>query len=119
MEKLTRQEEEIMLHIWRLGPCFIRDIREVMPDPKPPYTSIASVVRNLERKEYVTPTKYGVITQYAPAVPEYDYKQLLLRDVAENYFKGSYKKMVSFFVNNRELSENDLRDLIGQIEKGE
>ena len=50
MERLTAQEEEIMLYIWKLGPCFIRDILNEMQEPRPPYTSVASVVRNLERK---------------------------------------------------------------------
>ena len=48
MERLTAQEEEIMLYIWKLGPCFIRDILNEMPEPRPPYTSVASVVRNLD-----------------------------------------------------------------------
>ena len=54
MERLTAQEESVMLYIWKLGSCFIRDILNEMPDPKPPYTSVASVVRNLEKKKYVT-----------------------------------------------------------------
>lgn len=53
MERLTAQEESVMLYIWKLGSCFIRDILNEMPDPKPPYTSVASVVRNLEKKKYV------------------------------------------------------------------
>ena len=51
MERLTAQEESVMLYIWKLGSCFIRDILNEMPDPKPPYTSVASVVRNLGKKE--------------------------------------------------------------------
>ena len=66
MERLTAQEEEIMLYIWKLGPCFIRDILNEMQEPRPPYTSVASVVRNLERKKYVSPKKYGTITEFSP-----------------------------------------------------
>lgn len=55
MERLTAQEEEIMLYIWKLGPCFIRDILNEIPEPHPPYTSVASVVRNLERKNMYGP----------------------------------------------------------------
>lgn len=64
MERLTAQEESVMLYIWKLGSCFIRDILNEMPDPKPPYTSVASVVRNLEKKKYVTPKKFGTITLF-------------------------------------------------------
>ena len=65
MERLTAQEESVMLYIWKLGSCFIRDILNEMPDPKPPYTSVASVVRNLEKKKYVTPKKFGTITLFS------------------------------------------------------
>ena len=57
MERLTAQEESVMLYIWKLGSCFIRDILNEMPDPKPPYTSVASVVRNLEKNEVCHPEK--------------------------------------------------------------
>ena len=55
MEKLTMQEEEVMLNIWELEECFVKDILAKFPDPKPPYTTVASVVKNLERKHYVIP----------------------------------------------------------------
>ena len=110
MERLTAQEESVMLYIWKLGSCFIRDILNEMPDPKPPYTSVASVVRNLEKKKYVTPKKFGTITLFSPRVKEAEYKRT---------FTGSYKEMVSFFVRDRKLSKSDLQDLMDQIEKEE
>ena len=106
MERLTAQEESVMLYIWKLGSCFIRDILNEMPDPKPPYTSVASVVRNLEKKKYVTPKKA-------------EYKRTFMSNVVQNYFTGSYKEMVSFFVRDRKLSKSDLQDLMDQIEKEE
>ena len=119
MERLTAQEEEIMLYIWKLGPCFIRDILNEMPEPRPPYTSVASVVRNLERKKYVRPKKYGTITEFSPLVKEAEYKRIFMSNVVRNYFTGSYKAMVSFFVNDRMLSKNDLQDLMNLIENEE
>lgn len=116
MERLTAQEEEIMLYIWKLGPCFIRDILNNMPDPRPPYTSVASVIRNLERKEYVSSNKFGTITQFTSVIKESDYKKTFMSHVVRDYFTGSYKEMVSFFVKNRKLSKEDLRDLMNQIE---
>ena len=119
MERLTAQEEGIMLYIWKLGTCFIRDIVREMPDPKPPYTSVASVVRNLEKKHYVSATRFGPITQYAPAVQESEYKRTFLSDVVRNYFTGSYKEMVSFFVKERKITGDDLEELMRIIENGE
>ena len=119
MERLTAQEESLMLYIWKLGSCFIRDILNEMPDPKPPYTSVASVVRNLEKKKYVTPKKFGTITLFSPRVKEAEYKRTFMSNVVQNYFTGSYKEMVSFFVRDRKLSKSDLQDLMDQIEKEE
>ncbi|MDR2968524.1 MAG: BlaI/MecI/CopY family transcriptional regulator [Tannerellaceae bacterium] len=116
MERLTAQEEEVMLYIWKLDSCFIRDILNEMPDPKPPYTSIASVVRNLERKEYVSSTKFGIITQFTPIIRESEYKRAFMSNVVRDYFTGSYKEMVSFFVRDRKISRSDLEELMCQIE---
>lgn len=53
MEKLTNQEEDIMLRIWQLGRCAVKQIMELLPEPRPPYTTVASIVNNLKRKENV------------------------------------------------------------------
>lgn len=119
MERLTAQEENVMLYIWKLETCFIRDILHEMSDPKPPYTSVASVVRNLEKKGYVLATRFGPITQYAPAVPESEYKRMFMSNIVHNYFTGSYKEMVSFFVKDRKLSREDLEELMRIIENEE
>ncbi|MDL2221363.1 BlaI/MecI/CopY family transcriptional regulator [Parabacteroides sp. OttesenSCG-928-N08] len=119
MERLTMQEEEIMLLIWKLGPCFIRDIVNEMSDPKPPYTSVASVVRNLERKQYVSSKKFGVITQFSPRIKESEYKRIYMSHIVRDYFTGSYMEMVSFFVRDRKLTRKDLEDLMNQIENEE
>ena len=112
MERLTQQEEEVMLYFWKLGPSFIRDVLNQMPTPKPPYTSVASVVRNLEKKEYLSPFKLGNSIQYHPVIKESDYKRYFLSGVVSNYFTGSYKEMVSFFVRDRKISKKELEDLI-------
>lgn len=117
MERLTIQEEEIMLYVWKLGPCFIRDILNEMPEPRPPYTSVASVIRNLEKKKYVTPKKFGTIIQFSPRIKEAEYKRKYMSIFVKDYFTGSYKEMVSFFIRDQKLSQNDLRDLMEQIEK--
>ena len=117
MKRLTQQEEEIMLHFWQSGPSFIRDIVDNMPEPRPPYTSVASVVRNLEKKEYLSSEKMGNSLRYQPAIKESDYKRYFLSGVVSNYFTGSYKEMVSFFVRDRKISKEELKELIDIIEK--
>ena len=91
MERLTQQEEEVMLYFWKLGPSFIRDVLNQMPTPKPPYTSVASVVRNLEKKEYLSPFKLGNSIQYHPVIKESDYKRAITSQVhTRKWFHSSY-----------------------------
>ena len=103
MERLTQQEEEVMIYFWKMGPSFIREIVNEMPEPKPPYTSVASVVRNLEKKKFLSPFKLGNSIQSHVPVKE----------------SGSYKEMVSFFVRDRKISKKELEDLINIIEDEE
>lgn len=117
MERLTQQEEEVMLYFWKMGSSFIRDVLNEMPEPRPPYTSVASVVRNLEKKQYLSAFKLGNSIQYHSLVKESDYKRCFLNDVVSNYFTGSYKEMVSFFVRDRKISKKELKDLIDIIEE--
>ena len=118
MERLTQQEEEVMIYFWKMGPSFIREIVNEMPEPKPPYTSVASVVRNLEKKKFLSPFKLGNSIQYHVLVKESDYKRSFMNGVVSNYFTGSYKEMVSFFVRDK-ISKKELEDLINIIEDEE
>lgn len=119
MERLTQQEEEVMLYFWKMGPSFIRSVLDEMPEPRPPYTSVASVVRNLEKKQFLSPFKLGNSIQYRPLIKESDYKRIFLNGVVSNYFTGSYKEMVSFFVRDRKISKKELEDLMNIIEEEE
>lgn len=60
MEKLTKQEEEVMLQVWRLGRCTTKEILQQLPEPHPPYTTTASVVNNLKRKGYLNAEQRGL-----------------------------------------------------------
>ena len=88
MEKLTIQEEEVMIYIWELGSCFIKDIVAKYPKPTPPYTTVASIVKNLERKHYVTPKRVGNTYQYTPAIRESEYKRTFMSDIINMIEKG-------------------------------
>lgn len=118
MEKLTIQEEEVMIYIWELENCFVKDIVAKFPEPQPPYTTIASVVKNLERKGYVSPKRIGNTYQYTPAIKEQDYKRTFMSGVVQNYFENSYKEMVTFFAREQKISTDDLKEIISLIEKG-
>ncbi|NDV96822.1 BlaI/MecI/CopY family transcriptional regulator [Dysgonomonas sp. 521] len=118
MEKLTHQEESVMLHIWQLKECVVKDIVNEMDDPKPPYTTIASIVRNLEQKGYLNAKKYGNVWVYSPKVAEDDYKKAFMSNVVKSYFENSYKELVSFFVKEEKISPEELQEIMRMIEKG-
>ena len=118
MEKLTIQEEVAMLYIWELGSCFVKDIVAKYPKPAPPYTTVASIVKNLERKQYIRAARVGNTYQYTPLIRESEYKRTFMSGFVRNYFENSYKEMVSFFAKDQKISANDLKDIIDMIEKG-
>ncbi|MBK5722444.1 BlaI/MecI/CopY family transcriptional regulator [Dysgonomonas sp. Marseille-P4677] len=118
MEKLTHQEETIMLHIWQLKECVVKDIINEIHDPKPPYTTVASVVRNLEQKGYLNSKKYGNVWVYTPKVEEDEYKKVFMSNVVKSYFENSYKELVSFFVKEEKISPEELLEIMQMIEKG-
>ncbi len=118
MEKLTIQEEEAMLYIWELDACFVKDIVARYPVPAPPYTTVASIVKNLERKKYVATKRVGNTYQYTPAIRESEYKRTFMSGVVRDYFENSYKELVSFFARDQKISAEDLKDILDMIEKG-
>lgn len=115
MEKLTIQEEEAMLAIWRLGGGFIREILEKIGDDEIPYTTLASTIRKLERKNFVRAVKYANAKRYEPLVEEEEYKAKFMNSFVGDYFKNSYKEMVSFFVQHEKLSESELAEIMDLI----
>lgn len=117
MEKLTKQEEEVMKYIWQLGQCIVKDIVEQFPDPKPPYTTVASVVKNLQRKNYVTSERIGNTYRYTTLISKSEYKRDFVSEMVNNYFKNSYKELVTFFTQEQKLSQKDLKEIIDEIEK--
>lgn len=117
MEKLTHQEEEMLLIIFQKGRGFIKDFLEIMPEPRPPYTTVASIVKNLERKAYLKSTRYGNTYEYAPTIDESEFKSKFMSGVVKNYFENSYKEMLSFFVEKQKITAEELQEIIKLIDK--
>lgn len=117
MERLTQQEEEVMLYIWEAGDCFVKEIVAKFPEPQPPYTTVASIVNNLKRKGYVAAKRLGNTYQYSPLIKQSEYKRTFMGGVVRNYFANSYKEMVSFFAQEQKISANDLKEIIDLIEQ--
>ena len=119
MEKLTPQEEEAMRAVWKTGEGNVKLFLENMEEPKPPYTTLASTVKNLEKKGLLNSRLVGNAYLYTPAVTERDYKKNFMSGVVKNYFDNSYKELVNFFVEQKKLSAKELKEIINMIEKGQ
>ena len=119
MEKLTIQEEQAMVIIWQLGHCSVKEVLARYPEPRPPYTTLASVFKNLEGKGYVKGTHEGKTYYYDPVVTQSEYKRSRMAGFVKDYFSGSFKEMVTFFARDQRLSPEDLQDIIKEIESGE
>ncbi len=117
MEKLTQVEEATMQAIWRTGEGNIKAFMEKLDDPAP-YTTIASVIKNLEKKGYLSSRLLGNAYLYRPAVSEEEYKKKFMNGVVKEYFDNSYKELVNFFVEQKKLSAKELKEIINLIEKG-
>lgn len=118
MNNLTPQEEEVMRAIWNAGSCTVKDILEQMPQPAPPYTTVASIVKNLVRKEYVTARKIGNTYLYTPAIDSGEFKRRCLGDIVKDYFCNSYKEMVTFFAREKSITPEELEEIVNLIKKG-
>ncbi|WP_022825030.1 BlaI/MecI/CopY family transcriptional regulator [Hymenobacter norwichensis] len=116
MERLTQPEEEAMRVLWQLNGGFIKDVLELLPEPRPPYTTLASTVRNLERKGYLRSEKLGNTYRFTPAIAADDYGKQSMQAVVGNYFRNSYKDLVSFFAQEQNISAEELKDIISMIE---
>ncbi len=117
MEKLTHAEEETMQAIWRTGEGNVKSFMEHL-DEDIPYTTVASVIKNLEKKNYLSSRMLGNAYIYKPIITEEEYKKKFMGNVVKEYFDNSYKELVNFFVEQKKLSAKELKEILNMIEKG-
>ena len=118
MEHLTHVEEETMQAVWRTGEGNVKAFIEHL-DEAIPYTTVASTIKNLEKKGYLSSRLVGNAYLYKPIVTEADYKKKFMGKVVKEYFDNSYKEMVNFFVEQKKLSAKELKEIINMIERGQ
>ena len=106
-----------MQAVWQAGTGFIKDFLDLMAEPKPPYTTLASTIKNLERKDFVIGEKLGNSYRYTPAIAEEEYKKRFMSGFVSDYFKNSYKDLVTFFANEKKISASELKEILNLIEK--
>ena len=117
MKELTKAEDQIMQLLWELEKGFVKDIVELMPDPKPAYNTVSTIIRILEKKGFVGYTAYGKTHEYYPLVSRKDYTRSFMKNFMRNYFSGSFQEMVSFFAREDNMSISDLDELIEDVKR--
>lgn len=116
MKKLTQKEEEIMNLFWEKGPMFVKELKELYSDQKLHYNTLSTMVRALEEKGFIDHQQFGNTHRYFAAVTKEDYSKRTLGNVVKKYFNNSYKNVVSALVEEENLSVEDLKKLISEIE---
>lgn len=117
MRVLTRAEEQIMQVLWKLRKGFVKDILAQLPDPKPAYNTVSTIVRILERKGFVSYRAFGKTHEYFPLLSKDDYKKQTLNRFVKNYFGDSFQELVSFFARDKNLTISELEELTQRVQR--
>ncbi len=117
MKELTKAEEQIMQILWNLDEAFVKEVIDKMPDPKPAYNTVSTIVRILEKKGFVGHKAYGKSHQYYPLLSKEVYKKTYFNSFLKNYFSGSFQELVSFFAKGDNMNLSDLDELMREVKK--
>jgi BlaI family transcriptional regulator, penicillinase repressor len=117
MIRLTAPEEDALKAIWATGEGNVKDIMGNMAPPLPPYTTLASTIKKLEKNGMITSRLIGNTYLYKSIITESEYKKSYLKNMVESYFGNSYKNLVTFFAAEKKLTPEELRDLAALIEQ--
>ena len=115
MQKLAKREEQIMQAMWQLGHAFIKEVINEMPDPKPHYNTIATMVKILEDKGFLEHEAIGNVFRYYPVISKERYQQHAMTDIVNQYFDSSYPNMLMFFAKEQKISEEELNEIVNLI----
>ena len=117
IKELTKAEEQIMQILWNIEEGFVKEIIEELPEPKPAYNTVSTIVRILEQKGFVAHKAFGKSHQYYPIVSKKDYTGFYMRGMVKNYFGNSFKNMVSFFAKEDNIDINELNEIMDEIKR--
>ena len=116
-KRLTKAEEEVMLVLWRINEGTVRDVMNALKLPDTPYTTVSTVIRVLEKKEFVGHKAVGTTYLYYPIVSKKEYLRGFLSGIAHNYFNGSFSNLATFFARETDMKMSDLHTMIQEIDK--
>jgi predicted transcriptional regulator len=116
MKHLTNREEEIMELFWMKGALFVKEIIDELEEPKPHYNTISTIVRGLEEKGFVDHKQFGNTYRYFAAISREEFSKTTIKNMVGKYFNKSYTSLVSMFVEEENISLEEIKELIRQVE---
>lgn len=117
LKELTKAEESVMKQVWQLQKATVKEIAALMADPKPAYTTVATVLKVLKDKGFVGSESEGNVLLYFPLVKEDQYRRFAFDKVFSTYFNGSYETLVSFLVEEKKIDDATYQRLIETAKK--
>ncbi len=117
MKELTKAEDQIMQVLWKLEKAFVKDIVEQLPEPKPAYNTVSTIVRILEKKGFVGYKAFGKTHEYFPLITKEKYTRFYLNNMMTGYFNGSFQNLVSFFAKDNVMKVQEIDQLVKELEK--
>jgi predicted transcriptional regulator len=117
IKELTRAEEQLMQILWEIGSGFVKEVIELLPEPKPAYNTVSTIIRILETKGFVDHTAFGKSHKYHPIVSKEEYKDFATNKLMNGYFENSVESMFSFFVKNEKIDLNEADEILKMIQK--
>lgn len=115
MKRLNEREEQIMQILWRLEKAFVKDIIIEMGENAAPYNTVSSIVRKLEQEGFVSYEAFGKTHRYFPVLKKEDYKKSAFKRMVDHYFGGSPKDVLSYFVEEEKIEEQELSELLKKL----
>ncbi len=119
IKELTKAELDIMQILWSEKDLFLADIISKIPEPRPAYTTVSTVIRILVKKGFVVYKGYGKSFCYNPTITKEEYAESVMQRVKMNFFGGSVANMISFFAKKETLSQSEREELMGMLESDE
>lgn len=116
-KQLTKAEEEIMRVLWQLENAFVKDIVEELHEPKPHYNTVSTIIKILEEKGFVDHESFGKSNRYFPLVAKEEYSKKSMNQFVRKYFEGSFANMLSFFAKEKDISVQDLEEILKEVKK--
>ena len=111
---LGERELEVMALLWANGSGTVTEVREAIDDPLA-YTTVLTILRNLEAKGFLRREDEGRAHRYFPRVQQKAARKRALRRMIDTLFLGSPEALLAHLVDEHDLSANDLRRIAKRL----